>query len=207
MLNLLVAVLRKRGRFLVPQAGVAHTELGTHARTEERAETPAGGDFERGHRHVGVDAERKHLTAGGDEHAFAAFRKPARADLERQAPTRCVFTGTIVGDDLATLYASADVFVCLSETETFGNVVVEAQASGLPAVVALRGATSELVLDGSTGIVVDPRDVDAIRRALVRLLRDPELRRRPAAVSGLNPLAGAAIAPGSGPRSLRRRVG
>ncbi len=103
---------------------------------------------------------------------------PARAELARNAPARCVFTGTIIGDELATLYASADAFVFLSETETFGNVVVEAQASGLPAVVAERGAASELVIDGTTGATVDPRDPDLVRRALVRLLRDPELRRR-----------------------------
>jgi glycosyltransferase involved in cell wall biosynthesis len=83
---------------------------------------------------------------------------PARAELARNAPARCVFTGTIIGDELATLYASADAFVFLSETETFGNVVVEAQASGLPAVVAERGAASELVIDGTTGATVDPRD-------------------------------------------------
>jgi glycosyltransferase involved in cell wall biosynthesis len=103
---------------------------------------------------------------------------PYRGELARRAPARTVFTGTVVGDELATLYASAEVFMCLSETETFGNVVIEAQASGLPAVVAARGATSELVVDGATGFTVEPDDVEQIRRGLVRLLRDPELRRR-----------------------------
>ena len=103
---------------------------------------------------------------------------PARRALEAAAPAGTVFTGAVVGDELATLYASADAFVFLSETETFGNVVVEAQAAGLPVVVSARGAAAELVSDGTTGLHVDPLDRDQIRRALVRLLRDGELRRR-----------------------------
>jgi len=130
----------------------------------------------------------------GIEHLLAAFRAvreeapearlvlvgdgPLRGELERALPPGCVLTGTITGDDLAALYAGADVFVFPSQTETFGNVVVEAQASGLPAIVADRGATRELVVDGVTGFAVDPRNVDTMRRVLVRLIRDPELRER-----------------------------
>jgi glycosyltransferase involved in cell wall biosynthesis len=102
---------------------------------------------------------------------------PLRAELERTAVERCVLAGQVTGDELAALYASADAFVFLSETETFGNVVVEAQASGLPAVVA-RGATSELIVHGATGFAVDPGDLRDAQRAIVRLLRDGELRRR-----------------------------
>jgi glycosyltransferase involved in cell wall biosynthesis len=102
---------------------------------------------------------------------------PLRAELERSRVPGCVLAGQITGPALATLYASADAFVFLSETETFGNVVVEAQASGLPAVVA-RGATGELIVPGVTGFAVDPGDPRDVHRALVRLLRDDELRRR-----------------------------
>lgn len=102
---------------------------------------------------------------------------PLRAELERARPPRCVLAGEVTGARLAALYASADVFAFLSETETFGNVVVEAQASGLPVVVA-RGATSELIVHGATGFAVDPADPAAADRAIVRLLRDDELRRR-----------------------------
>ena len=102
---------------------------------------------------------------------------PLRAELEQAAIARCVLAGEVIGDELATLYASADVFVFLSETETFGNVVVEAQASGLPAVVA-RGAASELIVHGVTGFAVDPADPRDAQRAIVRLLRDDELRWR-----------------------------
>lgn len=102
---------------------------------------------------------------------------PLRGELSRQPVPGCVFAGEITGAALATLYASADVFAFLSETETFGNVVAEAQASGLPAIVA-RGATSELIVHGTTGFAVDPSDPADVHRALIRLLRDPELRRR-----------------------------
>lgn len=102
---------------------------------------------------------------------------PLRAELERTRPPRCVLAGQVTGDALAALYASADLFVFLSETETFGNVVVEAQASGLPVVVA-RGATSELIVHGQTGFAVDPADPREVHRAIVRLLRDGELRHR-----------------------------
>ncbi|MEZ4404691.1 MAG: glycosyltransferase [Kofleriaceae bacterium] len=119
---------------------------------------------------VRAEVPTAHLVMVGDG--------PLRAALERAAPPGCVFTGTVLGDQLPVLYASADVFVFPSETETFGNVVVEAQASGLPAVVAARGATRELIVDGGTGFAVEPRDHDAFGRALVRLLRDRPLRTR-----------------------------
>ena len=70
-----------------------------------------------------------------------------------------IATGTLHGVELATAFASADVFAFPSETETFGNVVVEAAASGLPAVVAKAGAAHEHVVDGVTGRVIDPRDL------------------------------------------------
>ncbi len=102
---------------------------------------------------------------------------PLRAELERALPARCVLAGEVTGPELATLYASADVFVFPSQTETFGNVVVEAQAAGLPVVVAI-GATSELIVNGVTGFAVDPADPHDVHRAIVRILRDDELRRR-----------------------------
>jgi len=103
---------------------------------------------------------------------------PLRAELERTAPPGCVFTGTVTGEALATLYASAHVFVFPSETETFGNAVVEAQASGVPVIVAATGATAEHVVDGVTGFAIDPRDTATMRRALLRLLEEPELHAR-----------------------------
>jgi glycosyltransferase involved in cell wall biosynthesis len=89
-----------------------------------------------------------------------------------------VFTGEMTGQRLAEIYASSDVFVYPSETETFGNAVVEAQAAGIPVVVANRGAAQEQMLDGVTGLAVDARSPREIRAAIGRLLRDGDLRRR-----------------------------
>ena len=69
-----------------------------------------------------------------------------------------VFTGALDGDDLARAYASADIFAFPSATDTFGNVVLEAQASGLPVIVTDSGGPAENVEPGVTGLVVPARD-------------------------------------------------
>ena len=87
-----------------------------------------------------------------------------------------VFTGMVRGEELARLYASSDIFVFPSETETFGNVVVEAQAAGLPVVVSNRGAAQENVVQGVTGFVCDTRDAIQTSEYISELLRNNELR-------------------------------
>jgi glycosyltransferase involved in cell wall biosynthesis len=89
-----------------------------------------------------------------------------------------IAAGPLFGDELAAVFASADVFAFPSETETFGNVVVEAAASGLPAVVASAGAAHEHVVDGETGLVIEGRDPRSLARALLALLADPARRER-----------------------------
>ena len=89
-----------------------------------------------------------------------------------------VRTGVLHGEQLATVFASADVFAFASETETFGNVVVEAAASGLPAVVAAAGAAHEHVVAGETGVVVDGRDSQAFAREVLALFANPARRAR-----------------------------
>lgn len=104
---------------------------------------------------------------------------PYTAELADMVPRdKVVFTGPVTGEKLARLYASSDVFAFPSETETFGNVVVEAQATGLPVVVADRGAARENIHEGVTGLVVDPRDPEAWCRTLKRLLEDGRLRQQ-----------------------------
>jgi len=87
-------------------------------------------------------------------------------------------TGVLHGEELATAFASADVFAFASETETFGNVVVEAAASGLPAVVAAAGAAHEHVVAGETGVVVDGRDPQTFAREVLALFANPTRRAR-----------------------------
>jgi glycosyltransferase involved in cell wall biosynthesis len=84
--------------------------------------------------------------------------------------------GALFEQELAQVFASADLFVFPSETETFGNVVVEAAASGLPAVVAAAGASHEHVIPGVTGEVIDGRDRAAWARTIIGLLDASERR-------------------------------
>lgn len=89
-----------------------------------------------------------------------------------------VFLGYLTGEALANAYASADVFVFPSTTDTFGNVIIEAQASGLPVIVSDLGGPKELVEDGVSGIVTKAHDTDDFARAINRLAGDPKLRAR-----------------------------
>jgi glycosyltransferase involved in cell wall biosynthesis len=95
-----------------------------------------------------------------------------RAETASRGQPRVLFLGQRTGDELATLMASSDLFVSPSETETFGNTVVEAQASGLPVVVADRGAARENMIDEVTGLVVDARRPGALAGAIEGLLVD-----------------------------------
>jgi glycosyltransferase involved in cell wall biosynthesis len=88
------------------------------------------------------------------------------------------FTGTRTGEALAAIYASADLFVFPSRTETFGQVIQEAMASGLPVVARRQGGPADLVRPGATGALVEPGDVDGFAREIVRLVEQPELRAR-----------------------------
>jgi len=103
---------------------------------------------------------------------------PARGELSRTAPAGTIFTGELVGDELAALYASADIFCFPSTTDTFGQVLLEAGASGLPVVAAAAGGALELVHDGRTGRLVAPDEPHALATAILELAADPELRRR-----------------------------
>lgn len=100
---------------------------------------------------------------------------PAEDDMRRRLPEG-VFTGRLTGGDLAAAYASADLFFFPSTTETFGNVTLEAMASGLPCVVADAAGGSSLVRHGHTGLVVDVGSTKACVDALDSILGDPERR-------------------------------
>jgi glycosyltransferase involved in cell wall biosynthesis len=87
--------------------------------------------------------------------------------------------GDLDQDALLEAYVAADVFVLLSLRETWGVVVNEAAASGLPLVLSDRvGAARDLLRDGENGFLVPAADVDAVAEALRQLAADPELRRR-----------------------------
>lgn len=106
---------------------------------------------------------------------------PARAELESTAPPGVRFLGEVTGHRLSELYASTDVFCFPSTTDTFGQVLIEAGASGLPVVAAAIGGGSELVRHGENGLLVPPDDDVALEAALRTLVVDPGLRARLAA--------------------------
>jgi glycosyltransferase involved in cell wall biosynthesis len=107
---------------------------------------------------------------------------PYRDDLQRACDgLPVVFTGFLAGEDLSRAYASADLFVFPSSTDTFGNVLLEAQASGLPVIASDAGGPKETLHDGVTGIVTHRRDVDGLGAAICDLVTQPERRQEMAA--------------------------
>jgi glycosyltransferase involved in cell wall biosynthesis len=86
--------------------------------------------------------------------------------------------GFVPHHELGPLYQRAAVVACPSHREGFGVVCAEAMAHGRPVVAGAVGGLLDLVVDGETGLLVPPRDVNALRAALERLLGDRELRQR-----------------------------
>ena len=107
---------------------------------------------------------------------------PHRGVLEKHfegAPVR--FIGALRGKELAAAFASADVFVFPSETDTFGLTLLEALASGCPVVAARAGGVPDVVREGQDGILYNPGDRKALAAAVKRILRsdvERELMRR-----------------------------
>jgi glycosyltransferase involved in cell wall biosynthesis len=102
---------------------------------------------------------------------------PLRETLQQRCPT-AIFAGQRSGADLAAHYASADVFLFPSLTETFGNVTIEAMASGLPVVAYDYAAAAELIRPGVEGTLVPPGDREAFIRAARQLAAEDQPTRR-----------------------------
>ncbi len=100
---------------------------------------------------------------------------PYRTELAGLLPD-AIFTGYLGGAELAAAYASSELFVFPSTTDTFGNVLLEAQACGLPAVVSDIGGPKELIRQGVDGFVTPALDAPAFADAVIRILKDPALR-------------------------------
>ncbi len=100
---------------------------------------------------------------------------PARERFETLAPD-AIFTGFLDGTNLARAYASMDMLLNPSTTETFGNINLEAMASGLPVVAARASGNECLVTDGTTGALVTPGDIAGYADALQNYCTDPVLR-------------------------------
>ncbi len=124
-----------------------------------------------------VDAFEGLLRGGHQASLVMVGDGPYREQLQARCQGRpVVFTGLLEGEELAAAYASADAMVFPSTTDTFGNVVLEAQASGLPVIVTDRGGPAEIVRRYESGIVVDHTRPQALMDAMERLYLSPQFR-------------------------------
>jgi glycosyltransferase involved in cell wall biosynthesis len=121
-----------------------------------------------------VDAFRE-LVDGGSSIALAVIGDgPYREEMESSlVGYPALFTGYLAGEQLAQGYASAALFVFPSATDTFGNVVLEAQACGLPVIVSDEGGPRELMVEGETGVVFRAGSRNDLIAAISYMISDP----------------------------------
>jgi glycosyltransferase involved in cell wall biosynthesis/predicted metal-dependent phosphoesterase TrpH len=115
-------------------------------------------------------------------HLVLAGGGPEQERLRERVGGHATFLGWLGGVELARVYASADIFLFPSATDTFGQVILEAQASGLPVVAVAAGGPLSLVEDRVSGLLSEPR-ADALAECVLELAGSPLLRRRLAAIA------------------------
>src|SRR5262249_27236880 len=133
-----------------------------------------------------VELERALLAAGRSEFLFCVVGDGRERQWLERTLTKGVFTGILRGEALANAYANLDLFVFPSKTDTFGNVILEAAASGVPAVVSNQGGPKNLVLPGLTGCIARD-DADFVAMVLA-LAGDREWLKRMGAAARENTL-------------------
>ncbi|WP_404458257.1 glycosyltransferase family 4 protein [Oceanobacillus kapialis] len=111
-----------------------------------------------------------------DTHLVMVGDGPLYKSLSEQHQENITWTGFLEGEQLARVYASSDVFLFPSPTETFGNVVLEALASGLPVIGANEGGVKNLVANGKSGFLCEPGNRNAFAQKTTKLLEDQALR-------------------------------
>jgi glycosyltransferase involved in cell wall biosynthesis/predicted metal-dependent phosphoesterase TrpH len=108
-------------------------------------------------------------------HLLLAGGGPEEAALRERLGDSATFLGWLGGDDLPRVYASADIFLFCSRTDTFGQVLVEAGASGVPAVAVAEGGPASIVVDGETGRLCEP-DPEMLAAAVLQIAGAPAWR-------------------------------
>ncbi len=101
---------------------------------------------------------------------------PLGPAIRRQPPPGVISTGMLQGEELSRIYASCDLFAFPSTTETYGNVVLEAMAAGLPVVAPLSGGITENLRPGANGLDFPPHQPEGMAEAICRLLQNDSLR-------------------------------
>lgn len=127
------------------------------------------------HPNKAFDVLIKALASVPEAYLWLAGEGPLRAELETLAAragvvSRVRFLGW--REDVASLFAAADIFACPSRHEPLGNVVIEAWAQGLPVVAAASEGPSQLIEDGIDGMLVPIEDWTAMASAINRLIED-----------------------------------
>lgn len=125
---------------------------------------------------VFADSIERYRALGQNPRVLVVGDGPERAWFAERLPG-AVFTGFLQGADLARAYASSDIFFNPSTTETFGNVTLEAMASGLPTLCARATGSMSLVAHGTTGFLCESHDIAEYADRLQRLIADAGLRR------------------------------
>lgn len=135
-----------------------------------------------------VDSFRKVLVADPAVKPLIVGDGPARKELQQLIPN-AHFTGFLTGEDLARAYASSDVFFFPSDTETFGNVTLEAMSSGVPAVVADATGSKSLIEHGMNGLLATAKKTREFADHILALSGDAPKRADMAKVTRQKALA------------------
>lgn len=195
----MAAVLREQGmneNISIWSRGVDRTIFDPAARDNDWRRSLGIGDDEVAIGFLGRLVMEKGLDVFGA--TIAALRKrgvphkvlvvgegPARGWFREQVPD-AVFAGFQKGPDLGRAVASLDLLLNPSVTETFGNVTLEAMASGLPVIAAKATGSTSLVTDGVTGKLIEPGDIEGFADAAAAYALDPALRREHGAAGELH---------------------
>jgi len=130
-------------------------------------------------------APEKNVSYLADALAIVAARRPdvrilfvgdgpTRSDLEQRIGAIARFAGYRMGEELADYYSAGDLFAFTALTETFGNVVLEAMASGMPVAALRAGGVGDTVQPGKTGLLVEPTEPPArFAEAILAMIAEP----------------------------------
>ena len=118
------------------------------------------------------------LRSRGVPHKVLVIGEGPAGEWFRERLPGGIFVGFQRGAELGRACASMDLLLNPSVTETFGNVTLEAMASGLPVVAARAPGSTSLITDGVTGVLIEPRDIAGFAETIAAYVADPALRAR-----------------------------
>ena len=119
------------------------------------------------------------LLVGPYEDDLDPISQPSKDIIENNSSVE--YLGSKYGDELLACYAAADCFVFPSYREGFPNTVIEAGAMGLPSIVTDINGSREIVVQGENGVIIPPRNADALYQAMLDMIRYKAVRERMAA--------------------------